>query len=145
MKWLLALSVLCAPIGAYAASYPDMVGDWTGTIRTVTSGSSVSEQVAPGGAVIAEVELTLSITHQDGEVFIGESRSSQPGSTGTPVWGAIRSTGTEGVFITAAGGRGNMWFRGASDFEFCYGNLNEEMLSAYCGVLNKVSVSKTSD
>ena len=136
----LAFTFLISTIPAAASAqqaYPDMLGDWNGTIRTVSSGTEVSGEVARGGAVIAEVELTLNVFHQDGEVFIGESRSNQPGATSTPVWGAIRSTGKEGVFVTATGGRGNIWFNSRSQFEFCFGNMTEAALSAYCGKLSK--------
>lgn len=122
---------------AAAAEHPDMVGVWTGAVRLVSSGDQVEGEVARGGALISDVQLTVSVVHQDGEVFIGESVSDAPGSTATPVWGAIRSTGREGVFVTANGGRGNIWFTTSTQFEFCFANQNQAVMSAYCAILRK--------
>ncbi len=123
--------------GAYAADYPNMEGVWAGTVRTVSSGEQVRAQVARGGALIQDLELTLTVTYQDQEVFIGESISDLPDAEPVPVWGALRSTGEEGVFVTANGGRGNIWFTNPGQFEFCFANQTPEQMSAYCAVLDK--------
>ena len=130
---------LFLPTILFAAEYPDMVGVWKGHVRVISSGQNVSDQVASGGAVLSEVDLKLTIDHQDGESFIGTSRSSNTPNNqpSTPVWGAIRSTGKEALFITSNGGRGNLWFGSKDVFEFCITNLNETVISAYCGVLKK--------
>jgi hypothetical protein len=120
-----------------AADYPDMIGVWGGKVRLVSSGDQVQGEVARGGALISDVQLTLTVVHQDGEVFVGESISDAPGSTATPVWGAIRSTGKEGVFVTATGGRGNIWFTTATQFEFCFANQTQAVMSSYCAILHK--------
>ena len=122
---------------AYAAEYPDMIGSWTGAVRTVSSGEQVRSEVASGGAVIQTVNLTFTVSYQDGEAFIGESTSNQPGAVPVPVWGAIRSTGKEAVFVTGNGGRGQLWFNSPTRFEFCFANQTPEAMSAYCAVLNK--------
>jgi len=122
---------------AYAAEYPNMTGVWAGTVRTVSSGEQVRTQVARGGALIQTIELRLTVNYQDQEVFIGESISNLSDAQPVPVWGAIRATGKEGVFVTANGGRGNIWFTTPSQFEFCYANQTPEQMSAYCAVLNK--------
>ena len=123
--------------GAYAADYPNMEGVWKGTVRTVSSGEQVRTQVARGGALIQDLELTLTVNYQDQEVFIGESMSDLPDAEPVPVWGAIRSTGKEGVFVTANGGRGNIWFTSQDQFEFCFANQTPEQMSSYCAVLDK--------
>lgn len=122
---------------AVAASYPDMTGIWTGEIRTVSSGEQVSTQVAKGGAVIQTLELAFTVDYQDGEVFMGESLSNASDAVAVPVWGAIRSTGTEAVFITANGGRGQLWFTSPGRFEYCFANQTPQAMSAYCAVLDK--------
>ncbi len=128
---------LILPASLFAAEYPDMVGVWKGHIRVVSSGQS--DQVASGGAVLSEVDITVTIDHQDGESFIGKSRSSDTprNQRSTPVWGAIRSTGREAMFVTANGGRGNLWFGEENSFEYCITNLDDSAISAYCGLLTK--------
>jgi hypothetical protein len=113
-----------------------MVGTWTGTFRTVSSGTSLSSEIARGGALIADTTISLVIHHQEGEVFIGDSKNRETGVS-TPVWGAIRSTGTEGIFVTSTGGSGNIWFDTPVKFEFCFGSQTESALSAYCGIFTK--------
>ena len=120
-----------------AMEYPDMTGSWQGEVRTVSSGEQVRSQVASGGAVIDTVNLTFTVSHQDGEAFIGESMSDAPGAEPVPVWGAIRSTGQEAVFVTGNGGRGQLWFTSRAQFEFCFANQTPEAMSAYCAVLVK--------
>ena len=60
----------------FAADYPDMVGAWSGQVRVISSGENVSDQVAFGGAVLSEQIITVTINYQEGETFIGNSRSS---------------------------------------------------------------------
>ncbi|HIG43731.1 MAG: hypothetical protein ABGY96_20655 [bacterium] len=134
----LAVTLFFPPF-IFAAEYPDMVGVWKGHVRVISSGQNVSDQVASGGAVLSQVDLKVTIDHQDGESFIGSSRSSNTpkNQPSTPVWGAIRSTGKEALFISANGGRGNLWFGANGVFEFCVTNLNETVISAYCGMLKK--------
>ena len=137
MRKLLCLLLGSSISAAYAADYPNMEGVWVGTVRTVSSGEQVRTQVARGGALIQVIELTLTVTYQDQEVFIGESISDLPNALPVSVWGAIRSTGKEGVFVTANGGRGNIWFTTFSQFEYCFANQTPEQMSAYCAVLDK--------
>lgn len=120
-----------------AADYPDMTGTWSGSVRTVSSGEEVRGEVARGGALLQEVDLRVTVDYQDGEVFIGESSSSAPNSRPVPVWGAIRSTGQEAVFVTGNGGRGQLWFNSATEFEFCFANQTPEQMAAYCATLSK--------
>ncbi len=137
MKKLMCLLLGFTISSAYAAEYPNMTGFWAGTVRTVSSGEQVRTQVDRGGALIQAIELRLTVNYQDQEVFIGESISNLPDAQPVPVWGAIRATGKEGVFVTANGGRGNIWFTTPSQFEFCYANQTPEQMSAYCAVLDK--------
>ena len=97
MRKLLCLLLGSSISAAYAADYPNMEGVWVGTVRTVSSGEQVRTQVARGGALIQVIELTLTVTYQDQEVFIGESISDLPNAQPVSVWGAIRSTGKEGM------------------------------------------------
>ena len=69
-----ASSLFALPV--IAADYPNMVGTGKGHIRVVSSGSSLDDQVAQGGAVLSEIDLKLTINHQDGETFIGKTRAS---------------------------------------------------------------------
>ena len=119
------------------AEYPAMEGAWVGGVRTVSSGEQVSSQVARGGALIQDIELTFTVNYQDGEVFMGESLSNLADSVPVPVWGAIRSTGREAVFVTGNGGRGQLWFTSPTRFEFCFANQTPAAMSAYCAVLDK--------
>lgn len=137
MKGAICLVVGLLVGAVHAAEYPDMVGVWSGTVRTVSSGEEVRNQVARGGAVIAQVDLTFTVDYQDQEVFTGESRSSSANAVPLPVWGAIRSTGQEAVFVTGNGGRGQLWFSSPKSFEYCFANLTQEQMSAYCAVLTK--------
>lgn len=137
MKTLIALMTVLWAGTLAAAEYPDMRGLWTGAVRTVSSGEQVRTQVARGGAVIQDVRIDFKVSYQDGEVFIGESKSNLPRAESVPVWGAIRSTGREAVFVTGNGGRGQLWFSEPTQFEFCFANQTQEQMSAYCAVLQK--------
>jgi hypothetical protein len=122
---------------AISAEYPNMEGRWVGDVRVVTSGTS--SQVSSGGAVISESELVFTVDYQDGETFIGRSQSSDTSgsSAGISVWGTIRSTGLEAMFVTSTGGNGLIWFESPTVFEYCYTNVTEESATAYCAVLTK--------
>lgn len=122
-----------------AAEYPDMVGVWKGHLRTMNSGGG---QVAQGGVVLAEVDATVTIEHQDGETFIGKVRLSNMGKDEPSIrlWGAIRSNGQEAVFIGGNGARGPIWFLDENSYEFCNTDLsNDGVMTAYCGVFSKES------
>lgn len=123
----------------HAQNFPDMVGVWTGAVRVVSSGNIERDRLDRGGVVINEINLELIIDAQDGETFIGRTRTSQtPASNaGAHVWGSIRSAGDEAVFITESGGRGHLWFEGATAFEYCFTNLDEESITSYCARLTK--------
>lgn len=123
-----------------AAPFPDMVGKWQGMVRVVEAGTSRNQEIAPGGMLVTEVELTLIIEHQDAEAFVGRSRSSrtpkdQPSAR---IWGTIRSNGTEAIFITSNSGRGQVWFDSATSFEYCITNLTDVLATAYCANLTKI-------
>ena len=137
MQKLTCLFLSLVVSGAYAAEYPSMVGVWSGTVRTVSSGEQVRTQVARGGALIQQLNFKMTVSYQDEEVYMGEAMSSAADAQPVPVWGAIRSTGKEGVFVTATGGRGNIWFVTPTRFEFCYANQTPEQMSSYCAVLDK--------
>ena len=133
---ILLLGFSLISFSSQAAEYPEMMGIWKGHIRTVSSGSS---QVARGGAVISEMDLKLTIDHQDGETYIGKFRTSSmtKDERSVQVWAAIRSNGEEASFITGAGGRGQLWFMGLEKFEYCVTNMQDEVMTAYCGILEK--------
>lgn len=122
-----------------AADYPDMVGVWEGRVRTVSSGNVTEGTVARGGMVINEIDLKVTIEHQDQESFMGKSRASTTPSDvpSARVWGTIRSNGEEAAFITSNGGRGTLWFESAQTFEYCITNLLENSFTAYCARLTK--------
>ncbi|MCZ6709476.1 MAG: hypothetical protein O7B25_03850, partial [Gammaproteobacteria bacterium] len=88
-------------------------------------------------AAVEVITPARDVSYQDQEVYMGESMSSAARAQPVPVWGAIRSTGKEGVFITASGGRGNMWFISPTQFEFCFANQTPEQMSSYCGMMDK--------
>ncbi|MFT5690909.1 MAG: hypothetical protein ACI92E_000233 [Oceanicoccus sp.] len=126
---------LLASTHVFASDYPDMLGVWSGNVRIVSSG----EDVAQGGAVISNVDLTVTIEYQDGESFLGSSRAattakSQPSLT---VWGAMRSTGEEAIFVSSDGSRGQLWMKAKDSFEYCLTNLLDGTFTAYCGILKK--------
>ena len=134
--FLLVTSISSMPMTTLAEP-PDMLGVWTGEVRTVASGQQVRNLVAKGGALISDVELTLTVTHQEGEGFIGEQTTNAPDAPTNSIWGAVRSTGKEGVFVTENGGRGQMWFPAANRLEYCFANQTPDQMSAHCAVLIK--------
>jgi len=138
LLFMFSMLFLAAPV--CAADYPNMVGTWVGNVRIVSSGAAVANQVVRGGAVITEVELRVTFDHQEGETFIGSSRASNTpkNQASTPVWGALRSTGDEAMFVTADGGRGHFWLRGDNEVEYCITNLRESIITAYCAIIRRV-------
>ncbi|MEQ8956020.1 MAG: hypothetical protein RL120_17960 [Gammaproteobacteria bacterium] len=132
--------ILSSSIPVTAQPYPDMVGLWAGTVRVVSSGNIERDRLDRGGIVISEVNLELRITVQDGETFVGRTRSFNQNDEESSiyVWGSIRSTGDEALFITEIGGRGHIWFEDADEFEYCLTNLNDEVLTSYCARLHKI-------
>lgn len=133
------LLLLILPLSLYAQSYPEMTGLWKGHIRIVTSPNLSSDDLAAGGVIISEADLELLIIAQDGEVFIGTSRLSTMTSGADPiqVYGAIRSTGKEGLFIDSLGGHGQLWFEDNNNFEYCYSSLRADSIVSYCAKLQK--------
>ena len=131
-----ALSLLLANF-AYSAEYPNMEGRWVGNIRVVSS--DASGRLAAGGAIISESELIFTVDYQEGETFIGRSRTSNMSDSAESisVWGTIRSNGEEAMFVTSTGGTGLIWFDSSNSFEYCYTNITEELATAYCANLIK--------
>ena len=119
-----------------AQEYPDMVGTWSGSVRVVSAGTG---EVAQGGMVISEMSIRVMIDHQDEESYMGRIRTSQMSSNepSNRVWGTIRSNGKEALFITSGNARGQLWFNGDSEFEYCTTNMQEDLVQAYCAILAK--------
>jgi len=119
-----------------AQEYPDMVGTWSGSVRVVSSGTG---EVAQGGMLISEMNIRIMIDHQDQESYMGRIRTSQMSSNdpSARVWGTIRSNGEEALFITSGNARGQLWFHGDSEFEYCTTNMQEDVVRAYCATLAK--------
>ena len=118
-------------------AYPDMVGVWKAHLRTISAGGG---QVAKGGMVISEIDATVTIEHQDQEVFLGKVRLSTmtKNDPSTKIWGAIRSDGKEAMFIGSDGTRGPIWFIDDTSYEFCVTNLAEDgAMMGYCGIFRK--------
>lgn len=131
------LVILFFSITAIAQTYPDMTGVWKGRVRVVQSGN-LGDRLDAGGAVISEIDLELTIQAQDGETFIGTSRTSGADDVAAiHVWGSIRSTGEEALFITSTGGHGQLWFESDDSFEYCYTALNDGSIISYCAKLTK--------
>lgn len=137
----LPLLGLILSLPTQAQTYPDMVGVWRGLVRVVSSGNIENDRLDQGGVIINEIMLEVHIDAQDGETFVGRSRlANAPASdSGTHVWGSIRSSGDEALFITANGSRGHLWFEGETSFEYCLTNLSEEesSITSYCATLEK--------
>lgn len=131
--------VLVLPQSLYAQNYPEMTGLWKGHIRIVTSPNLSSDDLVEGGVIISEVDLELTIIAQDGEVFIGRSRLSSMArdAESIHVYGSIRSTGREGLFIDSLGGHGQLWFEDSNNFEYCYSSLGTASIVSYCAKLQK--------
>ncbi len=133
--------ILISSIAVNAQTYPDMVGVWKGNVRVVSSGNINSDRLDRGGVIISEIELQLTIDAQDGETFVGRSRTATTpaDNPGQHVWGSIRSTGDEALFITEGGSRGHLWFQSESEFEYCLTNLDQEVgtITSYCARLVK--------
>ena len=132
LTWVL----LVFSIPAAAADYPDMVGTWSGKVRIVSAGTG---EVAKGGMMISEIDLRVMIDHQDRESFMGRTRNSQMSSNdpSNRVWGTIRSNGSEALFITSGGAKGQLWFNGSNAFEYCVTNRQDQQVQAYCAELTK--------
>ncbi len=138
-KFFFSILILVLPLSLHAQNYPDMAGVWKGHIRIVTSPNLSSDDLAARGVIISEVDLELTIIAQDGEVFIGTSRLSnmERGADPIHVYGAIRSTGREGLFIDSLGGHGQLWFEDNNNFEYCYSSLRVESIVSYCAKLQR--------
>ena len=116
-----------------------MTGVWKGHIRIVTSPNLRSDDLVAGGVIISEADLELTISAQDGEVFIGSSQLSTMARGAEPilVYGSIRLTGREGIFIDSLGGHGQLWFEDNNNFEYCYSSLGTDSIVSYCAKLQK--------
>lgn len=138
-KFCFSILLLVLPLSLSAQSYPEMTGIWKGHIRIVTSPSLSSDNLLSGGVIISEADLELTIIAQDGEVFIGSSRLSTMEREAEPiqVYGSIRSTGREGIFIDSLGGHGQLWFEDNNNFEYCYSSLSTSSIVSYCAKLQK--------
>ncbi len=138
-KFCFFLLLLILPLSLFGQSYPEMTGLWKGHIRIVTSPNLSSDDLVAGGVIISEADLELTIIAQDGEVFMGTSRLStmESGSAPIRVYGAIRSTGKEGLFIDSLGGHGQLWFEDSNNFEYCYSSLGTASIVSYCAKLQK--------
>lgn len=138
-KFYFSILLFILPLTLNAQSYPEMTGVWKGHIRIVTSPNLSSDELVAGGVIISEADLELTIIAQDGEVFIGSSRLSTMARGADPiqVYGSIRSTGREGIFIDSLGGHGQLWFEDNDNFEYCYSSLGTSSIVSYCAKLQK--------
>jgi hypothetical protein len=138
-KFYFSILVLILPHSLNAQSYPEMTGLWKGHIRIVTSPNLRSDELVAGGVIISEADLELTIIAQDGEVFIGSSRLSTMarGAESIHVYGSVRSTGREGIFIDSLGGHGQLWFEDNNNFEYCYSSLGTDSIVSYCAKLRQ--------
>ncbi len=139
VRTLILFSLLFLSYPSSAQDYPDMVGVWKADLRTISAGGG---QVADGGMVISEIGATVTIEHQDREVFLGKVRLSTmtKNDPSTTMWGTIRSNGKEAMFIGSDGTRGPIWFIDDKSYEFCVTNLAEDgSMMGYCGVFKKES------
>ncbi len=138
-KYVCYFFALVLPISLSAQQYPEMTGVWKGQIRIVESPNLDKIRLQVGGVIIREVDITLTIVAQDGEVFIGSSRLSNMASNAKPihVYGSIRSTGTQGLFIDSLGGHGQLWFKDENSFEYCYTSMVDGTITSYCAKLQK--------
>ena len=82
-----------------------MTGLWKEHMRIVTSPNLRSDDLVAGGVVISDADLELAIIAQEGEVFIGSSQLSTMARAAKPihVYGSVRSTGREEIFIDSLG------------------------------------------
>ena len=138
-KFCFSILLLILPLTLNAQNYPQMTGVWKGHIRIVTSPNLRSDDLVAGGVIISEADLELTISAQDGEVFIGSSQLSTMARGAEPilVYGSIRSTGREGIFIDSLGGHGQLWFEDNNNFEYCYSSLGTDSIVSYCAKLQK--------
>jgi hypothetical protein len=138
-KYFCCFFALILPVSLSAQQYPEMTGIWKGHIRIVESPNLDESRLQVGGVIISEVELVLTIVAQDAEVFIGSSRLSNMAKSAEPihVYGSIRSTGKEGLFIDSLGGHGQLWFEDENSFEYCYTSIVSDTITAYCAELKK--------
>ena len=138
-RFLFVLLILPLTALAESSTYPDMVGKWSGDVRIVESGRGTEGDVARGGMRVRDVVVTVNIEVQEGETFMGSTRNSamQPNQASNRVWGTIRSSGKEAIFVTSGDSRGQLWFSNDSNFEFCVTGITEDLATAYCANLEK--------
>ena len=137
--FVVVLAVIFPFSSLFAADYPEMVGTWKGNVRIAESGLTTEGEVAKGGIQISNVVMTVRIDAQDGETFVGKTRTTAtpPDQPSPAVWGTIRSGGKEAIFLSENGARGQLWFKDATHFEFCVTSMNETVATAYCAELTK--------
>lgn len=130
---------LVLSVSINAQEFPEMTGVWKGHIRLVSSPNLNETRLDVGGVLISEVDIELTIIVQDGEVFVGSSRLSNMASDADSihVYGSIRSTGREGIFIDSLGGHGKLWFEDDDNFEYCYTSFVSGSITSYCAKLQK--------
>jgi hypothetical protein len=116
-KYVCYFFALVLPISLSAQQYPEMTGVWKGQIRIVESPNLDGIRLQVGGVIIREVDLVLT----------------KP----IPVYGSIRSTGTQGLFIDSLGGHGQLWFKDENSFEYCYTSMVDGTITSYCARLQK--------
>ena len=131
--------VLILPHSLNAQRCPEMTVLCKRHIRIVTSPNLRSDDFVAGGAVIGEAGLELTLIAKDGEVFIGSPQLSTMARGAIPihVYGPVRSTGREEIFIASLGGHGQPWFENNNSFEYCYSSPGTDSIVFYCAKLKK--------
>lgn len=139
LKYCCFVLTLAFSVSLNAQEYPEMTGVWKGHIRLVSSPNLNETRLDVGGVIISEADIELTILVQDGEVFVGSSRLSTMASDAESihVYGSIRSTGREGLFIDSLGGHGKLWFEDENSFEYCYTSFVSGSITSYCAKLRK--------
>lgn len=126
---------------------PDLTGTWSARLRSIYRGVGLGGQGASEGADIDYLRFTIEISVQDGRLFYGTSRSQAQGTEADPpqeVFGAIRSDGKSAIYITSTG-RGTIYFISAEEMEVCGGRGSEEVMLAFCSLLQRERVADPGD
>lgn len=142
MRLLIASAILSAAVGTALAepATPDLKGTWTGPFRTVIFGHNAhhpGEETVQSPPRIREIEFTIDIEGQDGELFWGHSWSDP--ATKEPFAGSITPDGKTAIAADTDGSL-TLTLTAESRMDACYSHTGlgpSGSIVASCGKLTR--------
>ncbi|WP_395714196.1 hypothetical protein [Reyranella sp.] len=129
----LALTVLCGGASAaWAQTFPNMKGAWTGTSRSIVLGPAPHHKDNPaaravGGDVrLSEMKFTITVEGQEGNRFWGHISSSVMTE---PLIGAFSSDGKRFRIVQRQNGMLDGVMSGADKFETFYSDAKPNLIA----------------